>query len=78
MAKHKKTFWQKLADNATKGRISTALGIVLVIGAVASVFTGQADWTQASIAITAGLAAIGFVGRNGVEAHGKNDGSNSL
>lgn len=73
MTKHKKTFWNHLSENATKGRISTVLGIVLVAGGVVSVFTGQADWTQASIAITAGLAAIGLVGKNG-----DNNGSNSL
>ncbi|WP_078123997.1 hypothetical protein [Leptospira alexanderi] len=63
MTRHKKTFWQYLSENATKGRISTALGIILVVGAIASVFMGKADWTQASIAITAGFAAIGFIGK---------------
>lgn len=73
MTKHKKTFWSHLSENATKGRVSTILGIALVFGAITSVFVGKADWTQASIAITAGLAAIGLVGKNG-----DSNGSNSL
>ncbi|EMS84095.1 hypothetical protein LEP1GSC073_2763 [Leptospira noguchii str. Cascata] len=44
-----------------------------MVGAIVSVFVGKADWTQASIAITAGLAAIGLVGKNG-----DSSGSNSL
>lgn len=63
MVKHAKSFWKYLLDNATKGIITTILGIVIVIGAILSVFFEKADWSQAAIAIAAGFAAIGFMGK---------------
>ncbi|AJR16680.1 MULTISPECIES: hypothetical protein [Leptospira] len=75
MTKHKKTFWKYLSDNVTKGRISTILGVLIVIGAIVSVFIDKADWSQACLAIAAGFAAIGFIGKN---KDGESNGSNSL
>lgn len=63
MVKHAKSFWKYFLDNTTKGIITTILGICIVIGSVVSVFLGKADWTQASIGIAAGFAAIGFMGK---------------
>ncbi|MBM9502882.1 hypothetical protein JWG44_21755 [Leptospira sp. 201903071] len=63
MGSNAKSFWKYLLDNATKGIITTILGILIVIGAVVSVFFEKADWSQASIAIAAGIAAIGFMGK---------------
>ncbi|MDV6237511.1 hypothetical protein CH379_017910 [Leptospira ellisii] len=63
MVKHAKSFWKYLLNNSTKGIISTILGIGIVIGSVVSVFLEKADWTQASIGIAAGFAAIGFMGK---------------
>lgn len=37
-----------------KNRITTTLGIIIVVGAVISVFMGKADWLAAGGAITIG------------------------
>lgn len=37
-----------------KNRITTGIGIVIILGAVITVFTGKADWVAAGAAITIG------------------------
>lgn len=38
--------------------ITTIIGIVIILGSVASVFLGKADWTAAVLGITAGSGFI--------------------
>ncbi|EMO29397.1 hypothetical protein LEP1GSC170_1208 [Leptospira interrogans serovar Bataviae str. HAI135] len=49
--------------------------MLIVIGGVVSVFIDKADWSQACLAIAAGFAAIGFIGKN---KDGGNNGPSSL
>jgi len=37
---------------------TTSLGLVLIVGGLASVFTGKADWTGAILAISAGVGLV--------------------
>lgn len=41
-----------------KNRVTTGLGVIIVLGCVISVFMGKADWTQAAIGITAGVGLM--------------------
>lgn len=41
-----------------KNRITTAIGIVIILGSVISVFLGKADWAMACLGITAGSGFI--------------------
>jgi hypothetical protein len=41
-----------------KNRITTGLGIIIVLGCVATVLMGKADWTQAAIGIAAGVGLM--------------------
>ena len=37
---------------------TTSLGLVLIVGGLASVFTGKADWPGALVIIGAGIALV--------------------
>lgn len=37
-----------------KNRITTSIGIIIILGAVVTVFTGKSDWVAAGAAITIG------------------------
>ena len=41
-----------------KNRITTTLGIIIILGAVVSVFIGKADWTVACLGIASGSGFI--------------------
>ena len=41
--------------NIRKSKATTVLGVVLIVAGIASVFTEQASWTEASIVIGAGI-----------------------
>jgi hypothetical protein len=41
-----------------KNRITTSIGIIIVLGAVISVFINKADWTMACLGIAAGSGFI--------------------
>lgn len=41
-----------------RNRVTTILGILIVLGCIISVFLNKADWTQAAIGITAGVGLI--------------------
>jgi len=45
-------------SNVTKGWKTTSIGVVVIGAAIASVFTGKADWTGASIAIATGIGLV--------------------
>ena len=44
--------------NVTKGWKTSIIGLVIIGGAIASVFMGKADWTSASVAIATGIGLL--------------------
>ena len=54
-----------IKENATKGKISTILGVVITLGATVSVFIPslEIDWTNAAIGMTVGLGLIGLLNK---------------
>jgi hypothetical protein len=53
--------WKRLGNNATKGRLSTALGVLVIVGSVLSVFLLGRDWTDAAVGAGIGAGFIGLV-----------------
>jgi hypothetical protein len=51
-------FLNGLLDNATKGIITTLLGVIVILAALTSVFLLKAGWVEVTAAITLGVGLI--------------------
>jgi hypothetical protein len=55
------SFWTKVGTNATKGKVSTILGSIVILVSIGSVLILGRDWADAVIGIGAGVGLIGLL-----------------